>query len=923
MAMTSGPTSAAEGERGSVEIGTGELDIGSRYAKLDGSTIPYSSPLSEPGTPNSTRETSIRSAPAPQNVSKLSTNGRSPRLHHPTPLVPSTFPRNQPCTPNRGAVDLPLFVASVTSPPSHIKSEVHTTGALSPNGSGPSRIVDRLSPSPYDSATQRTRFFDHEPEGATQSSFRPPASSSYYYRPLTPSASSPPPPSPIPGQLLPAFSPGASFSRTQGDRASPEWSSHGDPPALSQERASSRFSKGKQPARGEFQSQEDEISLGLLRDDTGEAFPSPFLVPAITVSPIKGRRLKLPRASTPVGHAENGESSSISASVNSPHRQAGFAMSRLTKQWLDSSIPSTPIDENAPQMLPLHNMVNYMSAEEQEEERQARKRRRLAAFESGSFVGAKRSPLRPAEIVGMGRMAVNPKDFTEIQLPPKKKKKKGKGGARRPVKRLTLYGLEVKVESTGARASRAAKVAAPGDDDFPIDLDPIWPDAEYPWCLKDAERRELEDETERERRMCVERFFDRETDGEDDELVAEPVEFTMWEHSSEEDGDRATDRSASNPAPRRYLFSSDPSDARAALLSKRQVQAILYRSLRQQDGMPSEGVDDGELACVCGEEDDGRPMVRCDGCLTWYHQACMGITDESQLGSEWFCGKCTADSVADTEGLIGREPTFAPSSNTPRPRLDDAIHLYQPISQSPLIPPGAPAALYRTPLSLSNRSMRTRGGIFRSGDSVGPYTTRLFTPNPLSSAFHPSFLTPKYYEYGSHSDVVERRSVTPQAPRATAEFGGALGAAHGSGSTSITTTPKRTGRNTSRDAPLTPTNRSSVGYITRLSYSGRPGLAFSSGTTVDSGGPSSPTNHANNAEMGGRGDGVAGRLHKQRRSGDDRRRARSFPILPSQADSPLQKYPLSTEYIEGAQLSAAAVPRVRSDRGTSAHIVGD
>ncbi|PWN35564.1 uncharacterized protein FA14DRAFT_154978 [Meira miltonrushii] len=48
-----------------------------------------------------------------------------------------------------------------------------------------------------------------------------------------------------------------------------------------------------------------------------------------------------------------------------------------------------------------------------------------------------------------------------------------------------------------------------------------------------------------------------------------------------------------------------------------------------------------QIGCRCGRADDGTPMILCDGCNSWYHMGCMGLTDTSSLGDEdWFCILC-------------------------------------------------------------------------------------------------------------------------------------------------------------------------------------------------------------------------------------------------------------------------------------------
>ena len=42
----------------------------------------------------------------------------------------------------------------------------------------------------------------------------------------------------------------------------------------------------------------------------------------------------------------------------------------------------------------------------------------------------------------------------------------------------------------------------------------------------------------------------------------------------------------------------------------------------------------------CGLRDDGSPMIGCDGCDSWVHWTCVGITREPPSDEEWFCPAC-------------------------------------------------------------------------------------------------------------------------------------------------------------------------------------------------------------------------------------------------------------------------------------------
>ncbi|KPJ10715.1 Transcription initiation factor TFIID subunit 3 [Papilio machaon] len=49
---------------------------------------------------------------------------------------------------------------------------------------------------------------------------------------------------------------------------------------------------------------------------------------------------------------------------------------------------------------------------------------------------------------------------------------------------------------------------------------------------------------------------------------------------------------------------------------------------------------------ACGRQDNGSPMIGCDGCDGWYHWECVGITEEPGATEDWFCKSCIAKRAA-------------------------------------------------------------------------------------------------------------------------------------------------------------------------------------------------------------------------------------------------------------------------------------
>ena len=60
--------------------------------------------------------------------------------------------------------------------------------------------------------------------------------------------------------------------------------------------------------------------------------------------------------------------------------------------------------------------------------------------------------------------------------------------------------------------------------------------------------------------------------------------------------------------------------------------------------------ENGEKVWICPAckmQDDGSPMVGCDGCDDWYHYPCVGIVDDPPENESWFCPKCSAQRLKE------------------------------------------------------------------------------------------------------------------------------------------------------------------------------------------------------------------------------------------------------------------------------------
>ena len=316
----------------------------------------------------------------------------------------------------------------------------------------------------------------------------------------------------------------------------------------------------------------------------------------IAVSPVKGRRIKLMRAVTPPAEAlpslkDNEErmvvdpispttnrsapptwykhgvvasgfksSSGPHSSTQKPHSHsrtnssdrlsAAEASALLKVDALGITIP--------PELAYLHlQRVTHMRAQE----KASKKRKRMAAFldaDLSDLTGAtgphrqisrhppssiiptghhpnlaRPSPLKPAIVDGLGRMAINPNDLEQATVvSPFAVENRSK-------LKQTLFGLSVQQDQslTSGLASGGAgyndllkhvnskTLPTPAQLSNPehalvqalAEKGPRWPDAQYPWSLSRAEQTKMKEHSKRKRMEVVEHFFDRDTDDESDD----------------------------------------------------------------------------------------------------------------------------------------------------------------------------------------------------------------------------------------------------------------------------------------------------------------------------------------------------------------------------------------------------------------------
>ena len=210
-----------------------------------------------------------------------------------------------------------------------------------------------------------------------------------------------------------------------------------------------------------------------------------------------------------------------------------------------------------------------------------------------------------------------------------------------------------------------------------------------------------------------------------------------------------------------FMAPNDPSDARSAFASRRDVRSSLWIAQhRNQTASDNEDGDEGEVVCVCRGPDDGRAMVRCDGCHTWSHQVCVDIEDESLLGETWFCWQCLPVPEATVQERI------------PSPVLAQPIDLDQPFN-GPVRADTFLGAIESTPQHISNGWTRqqdhlpnptnsllppkTPNGHSRQVAGANPQSNWLLSPTvtpnlPARSRDGRLLRTPRFFDDFSHDD---------------------------------------------------------------------------------------------------------------------------------------------------------------------------
>ncbi|KAH8799499.1 hypothetical protein DL96DRAFT_1824231 [Flagelloscypha sp. PMI_526] len=369
-----------------------------------------------------------------------------------------------------------------------------------------------------------------------------------------------------------------------------------------------------------------------------EADPSAFDDDRVGIfdSPHKGRRITLFQETS----EESFEESLMAG---------GYGRYR-TAEWVRQPQPIV-VPPPKPVTPPTMEQAQQAAAlNEPPSEKELTKRKRLAAFRGDATPWGPISKLAIVDLPVRGRCIVDNATAEAANMAlkraPPNAAKKGK-----------------KKEVAPQIAKRSSASGGPGDGV----MDANWPDAVFPWNVRAKESAEEAQFAEAERFAALEAFFDRDSDDEDsdsesdEESEEELMPPTQVGQIYGDDEDRPLparrgrgkmiglpsnpiDRSTRVKRKQKYMsmFPSDPADARAALMAKKNARQLQYTRKRSKN----ESGDKDEVLCVCGVEIDDSQLVQCDSCDTWYHMRCVGINDPSELGEEddlWYCEACAAN----------------------------------------------------------------------------------------------------------------------------------------------------------------------------------------------------------------------------------------------------------------------------------------
>jgi len=386
-------------------------------------------------------------------------------------------------------------------------------------------------------------------------------------------------------------------------------------------------------------------------DDQDTALPGV----GVTETPIKGRRIQLFQETSEESFEQSllaggypGYGSTTASEPQTPVNKGKSALSQRALQWLQQATPGQPSPVN---MAP-ETDIDWVPSE-----KELRKRKRLAAFQDHTETSEPPAKLHTVVLEGRGRVLSDmlPEEMPAVLETPNKKRSNNR--------RKKRGGLPSSASRRGYMDQQPDETEIQG---------PNWLDSAFPWCMRSQERTEMARMEQEERLRWIERYLERDSDSEEEDIVEDQ---TLQPSARSGDDDEPLVRRGrgkmvplktdprvrrGSPDSNRVLLPSDPADARAALLSKKSVRALAFRRREGRGDVDEES--EGEVFCVCGGGDDGRPLVQCDDCRTWYHLKCVGIKHHSELGAEedpWYCPDCLGVGSSDPPS----EPTFVPTDD--------------------------------------------------------------------------------------------------------------------------------------------------------------------------------------------------------------------------------------------------------------------
>lgn len=375
----------------------------------------------------------------------------------------------------------------------------------------------------------------------------------------------------------------------------------------------------------------------------------------IQESPTRGRRLTLYEPSTP---------SAEDSIPRTPFQQ----LASPARAWLEADSPTTAKKRRKAESKAEQSTTR--TREHELEDKVSRRQHRLQAFLREETL-QRRNRLQVYEVAGRGRMLVSDDAARRhLRLP-------GRG------------------------------VPSPTGSGFPIS-GPNWPVHEYPWVEALPPRPTNQAEEEENRLRWLNQFLDRNDDDEsssDEDLDAYRMRHELKQqetargrpmpespdarsalyarHDAQEQiFRRATSASAPGPelSPPLPLGSSAVSPPPTRTNTTASTSSRVGGSTAQA---PSES-DADVINCVCGDNsEDDRAMVGCDGCSFWFHQECVGIRSEDQLGATWYCQDCRPQSRRERRRQRTPETAAAPvlpiqqpqfTIGTPSPAVGRGIH---------------------------------------------------------------------------------------------------------------------------------------------------------------------------------------------------------------------------------------------------------